>query len=590
MKRSEINEMDKWDLSPLFKNNEEFYEALENFKTTYAEKVESLKGTLHTKQGIFDGYMFMEKSDLALEKLAQYAQLKSSADSSDPENQKMMAYLMSTYSVFAQKLAFFDTEILENKKKDLEACIADPKFKDLKRSLKELLRQKAHILSEKEEKLMAGQMEIGGKASKIFRDLTTNDFTFENVDGKPLSESSYSLFVKSSDEKIRKEAYQKLYGEYESHKFTLANAYDMQIKQDIFISKARKYSSTRAMKLYADNVDESVYDNLIEQVHAGFPLLHEYYKLRAKLMGKDKLQHWDVYTPLVEGFEKHTTYNEAVDIVEKALAPLGKEYTDKLKSGLTTERWVDKYENEGKRSGAFSSGSYETMPYILLNYKEDDMRDIFTMAHEGGHSMHSWYSHNNNCFFDSDYTIFEAEVASTFNEQLLAKYLLDNCDDDKERAYLLGKQLDDTIATLFRQTMFAEFEHRMHRIAEEGNPLTVDVIRAEYRKLLEAYFGPSMELNELSDMEGLRIPHFYTSYYVYKYATGISAAIALSTKVLNGGKEDLDHYKSFLKSGGSRYPLDSLRLAGVDMAQKEPVASAINHFAQLLEEFKQLIK
>lgn len=589
MKRNEQQAGDTWDLSPLFENNEAFYAALENFKTTYLAKAGTIKGTLCSKKGILDGYDFIRRSSLLLERLAQYAQLKNSADSSDMENQKMLSYLMMTASSYMQQLAFFDTEILSNDEKDLEAYIADKDFKDLKRTLTDLLRQKKHILDEEGERLLAGQMEVGSKASKIFQDLTTNDFNFGTIDGKPLSESTFSLFLKDSDEGLRKQAYNQLYSEYENHKYTLANTYEMQIKQDIFVSKARGYASTRAMKLYDDNVDESVYDNLIAQIHEGFPVLHDYYALRAKLMGKDRLHHWDVYTPLVEGFERHTTYDEAVAIVEKALSPLGKEYTDTLKNGLTAARWVDKYENEGKRHGAFSSGTYESYPYILLNYKEDDMRDIFTIAHEGGHSMHSWYATHNNTFFDYDYTIFEAEVASTFNEQLLAGYLLDNSTNKAEKAYLLGKQLDDLIATLFRQTMFAEFEHQAHCIAEEGNPLTVDVLRDVYRKLLEAYFGPMMEFSNLSDMEGLRIPHFYSSYYVYKYATGVSAAIALSKKVLGGGQDDLEHYKAFLKSGGSRYPLDSLRLAGVDMSKKEPVQAAIAHFAQLLKQFTALI-
>ena len=306
-------------------------------------------------------------------------------------------------------------------------------------------------------------------------------------------------------------------------------------------------------------------------------------------MGLDKLAHYDVYVPLVPGVQKNTPYEEAVETIGEALAPLGKEYVSILKKGLTTDRWVDRYENKGKRSGAFSSGGYTGAPYILLNYKEDVLRDLFTVAHEGGHSMHSYYSARNNPYFHYDYTIFEAEVASTFNEQLVSKHLLENAEDKKTKAFILSKGLDDIVATLFRQTMFAEFEDITHRLSEEGVPLTVDLLRSEYRKLLELYFGPSVGFEEESDLEGLRIPHFYSSFYVYKYATGLSAAIALSQKVLNGGKKEKDDYLAFLKSGGSTYPIDSLRKAGVDMEKREPVEMALKHFTSLLDEFEALL-
>ncbi|HKM08328.1 MAG TPA: M3 family oligoendopeptidase, partial [Sphaerochaeta sp.] len=351
----------------------------------------------------------------------------------------------------------------------------------------------------------------------------------------------------------------------------------------------RGYESCRQKALFPDNVPMSVYDNLVDSVHEALPSLHRYYQLRARLMGLDKLAHYDVYVPLVAGVQKNTPYEEAVETISEALAPLGEEYVSILKKGLTTERWVDRYENKGKRSGAFSSGCYTGKPYILLNYKEDVLRDLFTVAHEGGHSMHSYYSAKNNPYFHYDYTIFEAEVASTFNEQLVAKHLFETAKDKKTKAFILSKGLDDIVATLFRQTMFAEFEDITHRLSEEGTPLTVDLLRSEYRKLLELYFGPSVELEEESDLEGLRIPHFYSSFYVYKYATGISAAIALSQKVLNGGEKEKSDYLTFLKSGGSTYPIDSLKKAGVDMERKEPVEMALKHFSSLLDEFESLV-
>lgn len=590
MKRNEINEKDTWDLTPLYDSDKAFYDALKVFENTKIAEAEALNGKITlNKESLLNSFSWLEKSDIELENLFQYAQLKTSSDSSNVENLKMMSAVTTVYTKYVTALAFWDSEILSLDEDTFNNYLNDSDFEHLKVTLFRLKRQKEHILDEKSEKILAAQMEVGSKASKIFSDLTNVDFKFGEINGKPLTQSTFSLFLKDEDEEIRKKAYTQLYKVYKDHQYTLANTYETSIRQDIFSSKVRGYKSTRSKKLFGDNVDEKVYDNLIEQVHNGLDTLHKYYGLRAKLMNKEKIKHYDVYTSLVKGYETHHSYDQAVDLVIKALSPLGEEYTSILKDGLTKNRWVDKYENEGKRSGAFSSGTYTSYPYILLNYKEDDLRDIFTMAHEGGHSMHSYYSAKNNNYFNHSYTIFEAEVASTFNEQLLAKYLLDNAKDNKEKAYILGKQIDDILATLFRQTMFAEYEHIMHKLAEEGSPITVDVMRSEYRKLLELYFGDSVELLEESDMEGLRIPHFYSSYYVYKYATGISAAIALSKKVLNGDEKDLSQYMSFLKSGGSLFPIDTLKLAGVDMSKETAIISAIDHFKQMIEEFEKLV-
>jgi oligoendopeptidase F len=316
--------------------------------------------------------------------------------------------------------------------------------------------------------------------------------------------------------------------------------------------------------------------------------LHEYYSIRKKALGVDKLKHYDVYVPLVKSVETKTTYEEAVEICRNALAPLGKEYTDRLCDGLLNG-WTDRYENVGKRSGAFSSGCYVGNPYILLNYNEENIRDVFTMAHEGGHSMHSWYSVHNNPFMCYDYTIFEAEVASTFNEELVFEYLLKNAKDEEMKKYLLAMRADDILATLFRQTMFAEFELKAHEFVESGTPLTAELLRKTYRQLLELYFGPEMNFEDNSDMEGLRIPHFYSAFYVYKYATGISAALALAHRVTTGGEKERNDYFEFLKSGGSRYPIESLKIAGVDMESIEPVQAACNTFKEIVEQLKQII-
>ena len=340
--------------------------------------------------------------------------------------------------------------------------------------------------------------------------------------------------------------------------------------------------------LYGNKVPTSVYHNLIECIHKNLPTLHEYYSIRKKALGVDKLKHYDVYVPLVKSVETKTTYEEAVEICRNALAPLGKEYTDRLCDGLLNG-WTDRYENVGKRSGAFSSGCYVGNPYILLNYNEENIRDVFTMAHEGGHSMHSWYSVHNNPFMCYDYTIFEAEVASTFNEELVFEYLLKNAKDEEMKKYLLAMRADDILATLFRQTMFAEFELKAHEFVENGTPLTAELLRKTYRELLELYFGPEMNFEDNSDMEGLRIPHFYSAFYVYKYATGISAALALAHRVTTGGEKERNDYFEFLKSGGSRYPIESLKIAGVDMESVEPVQAACNTFKEIVEQLKEIM-
>jgi oligoendopeptidase F len=327
----------------------------------------------------------------------------------------------------------------------------------------------------------------------------------------------------------------------------------------------------------------------VATVNDNLDALHRYYSLRKRVLKLPELRHYDVYTPLVPSVQKKTTWNEAVDLISAAVDPLGDEYVSTLRSGLLG-RWADRYENKGKRSGAFSAGSYTGDPYILMNYKEDSIRDVFTLAHEGGHSMHSWYSARSNPFMHYSYTIFEAEVASTFNEELLFRHLEKNADNKELRLYLINKRADDLLSTLYRQTMFAEFEKITHELEEGGTPLTVENLRAEYRKLLAKYFGPEMVFEESSDLEGLRIPHFYRAFYVYKYATGISAALALAERVLSGGAAEREDYFAFLKSGGSRFPIESLKIAGVDMSSPQPVRAACRVFGRLVEELEKLLR
>jgi oligoendopeptidase F len=588
--RSEIKETDKWDLSSLFASPADWDKGLHELEDMTTE-APSYKGKLIAgKASLLSTFAWYEKVSILAERLGCYAMLEYNADASDGENIRRYALVSQAYSDLGAALSFFAPELLSIDDKTYASYLDDPDFLPYKVFMAKNRRFKEHVLDEKDEKILALQGECGSTAHLTFSDLTNVDMEFGSIDGKPLTQSTFSTFMISPDRNLRKKAYDQFYQVFLAHQHTLGRLYEGSVKQDIFISKVRNYPSSRAMALYPDKVDGAVYDSLVSSVHDGFDDLHHFYEVKRKALHLDKLAHWDVYTPLVGGISYNTSYDDAVGTVCKALQPLGQSYVDTIHAGLTGERWVDRYENKGKRSGAFSSGCFTSKPYILLNYTGETLNDLFTMIHEGGHSMHSYYSKKNNPFFQYDYTIFEAEVASTFNEQLLAHYLLDHAKDDQTKAFIIGKQLDDIVATLFRQTMFAEFEDKAHKSVEGGEPLTIESIRTMYGSLLHEYFGDKVEFAPYSDMEGLRIPHFYSAFYVYKYATGISAAIALCEKVLNGGEKERNDYLSFLKSGGSLYPMESLRKAGVDMQSGEAVKEAIAHFRKLLSEFETLLK
>jgi oligoendopeptidase F len=476
--------------------------------------------------------------------------------------------------------------------KDMETFLKHAKIADYHVYLQKILRYRPYILSEKEEKIIALHSEGENLAHDTFSVLTNVDFNFGVIDTKegkrPLSQSTFSVFMENPDRDLRKKAYETFYGCFETHKTTLASLYSGSVKQDVINARVRSYPSAIAASLFPDNVSEEVYDNLISTVGNNLDILHRYYSLRKKVLKIQELRHYDVYAPLVPTVTKKTSWNEAVELVCDSLKPLGDEYISTLRAGLFG-RWADRYENKGKRSGAFSAGSFTGDPYILMNYKDDSIRDVFTLAHEGGHSMHTYYAAKNNPFMHYNYTIFEAEVASTFNEELLFRFLEKNSGDRELKLYLLNKRADDLLATLYRQTMFAEYEKITHALEEGGTPLTAELLRGEYRKLLKKYFGSQMVLEEVSDLEGLRIPHFYSAFYVYKYATGVSAALALADKVASGGEKDRENYFTFLKSGGSRFPIDALKVAGVDMSSPEPVNAACQTFKRLVEELEKML-
>lgn len=582
--RDQVKENDKWDLSSLYPCDEAWESDLELLKKKQ-EEAGKFKGTLgNSPARLLEAIKWLSSAYMLAEQVYVYASLKYSAESNDPENQRKFGLATQAYTDLAAATSYFDPEVL--KVKNIPKWIDDKDFDDCRVFLNRIVRRKEHTLSPGEEQILAKQAEIQETPSKTFEILTNVDMDFGESDGRPLSQGTWSVFMLDPDREVRKNAYNRFYGEYKAHEQTLATLYAGSVKQDIFNARIRGFDTALDAALFVDDIPKSVYTGLIEAVHKAFPVLHRYYALRKRILGVDELRHYDVYVPLVSSVKTHKTYEQAAEIVKNALKPLGDDYVKTIYKGITSDRWVDRYENKGKRSGAFSSGGFVGAPYILLNYNEDVLGDVFTLAHEGGHSMHSLYSKNNNPFLSYEYTIFEAEVASTFNEQLVARYLTENAESSEMKTYILAKQIDDIIATLFRQTMFAEFELLCHTQQEQGQPLTVSTIRKTYRGLLESYFGPDMVFEENSDLEGLRIPHFYSAYYVYKYATGISAAIALSERVLNGGYREREDYLDFLKSGGSTFPIQSLKKAGVDMSTQRPVEAATRKFESLLQQFE----
>lgn len=592
-KRSEVPASDKWNLSSIYKSNEQWEEELKKLPSL-TEKVTAFKGKLgESAETLLAALKALEAAELQLETVYHYASLQHEADEDDSEATDRDGRAMMAYTQLQSEISFMDPELLAIPEETLRQWIARPEFADYKIYVEKLLHYNKYTLSEKEERLLSLQMQPAQTPYNAFSVLENVDlnkqFGTVNVNGeeKPLTQTTFTTLLKNQDRKVRQQTYKQFYKKFEDFQNVIAAIYAGSVNQDIFSMRARGYDSSLQQALYGNKVPLSVYHNLIECVHKNLDSLHEYYSLRKKIMGLDELRHYDVYVPLVKSVAMHHSYEESVEICRKALAPLGKEYTDRLCNGLLNG-WCDRYENVGKRSGAFSSGSYIGDPYILLNYDADDIRDVFTMTHEGGHSMHSWYSVHNNPFLSYDYTIFEAEVASTFNEELVFEYLLKNAKSEDEKKYLLAMRADDILATLYRQTMFAEFELKTHEAVENGTPLTAELLRKIYRELLELYFGPEMHFEENSDMEGLRIPHFYSAFYVYKYATGISAALALAKRVTNGGEAEREDYFKFLKSGGSRYPIESLRIAGVDMESTEPVQAACDTFKEIVEQLKKL--
>ncbi|HPV41612.1 MAG TPA: oligoendopeptidase F [Spirochaetota bacterium] len=588
--RNSIPEGHKWDLTPLYATDqawESHYGEVEKDLPRY----DTYRGRLADSAAILrEAVEFDLSVSRNLEKLYTYAHLRSDEDKSNQHYLGFHQRAMNLYTRASELSSYMTPEIQAIPDDVIAGFLKDPSMAQYGFYFEKILRYRPHTLSAEIEEIIAMSVDMSHAASEIFSQLDNADLTFGHIadeTGKEveLSHGNFSSFLQSQDRVIRQKAFFQYYRSYDNHKNSIAAALHYSNKRDRFYSRVRNFENCRRSALFSDNVQDEVYDNLIETVRKNLAPLFRYLDFRKKILGLDELHFYDTYVPIVKDVPYAMPYEEAVETCVRALAVLGKEYTGTLEKGLLGG-WVDRYENRGKRSGAYSSGCYDSPPYILMNYRDDNINSLYTLIHEAGHSMHSWYSNRNQPYQYHDYTIFVAEVASTFNEALLSGHLLDRYGNDKKmKAYILNREIDNIRATLFRQTMFAEFEKLSHRAVEENRPLTLDALRELYRGLLKDYFGDSLVIDEDLTLECLRIPHFYSSFYVYKYATGISAAIALSRKVIREGEPARDAYLRFLALGGSGFPLDELRAAGVDMSQPGPIEEAISYFGSLVDLF-----
>jgi len=591
--RDQVKPADTWDLSSLYADDaawESEFGKWEKLIPRYAK----FRGTLgQSPAALAKCLRFDSRFDRVGERLGNYASLKAAENMADSRYQRMLGRFQNAATRAGEAASFIRPEILEIPTARLKKFLAAKVLRRYRLQLERLLRYKPHTLSRGEERLLAMQAEMAGAPDKIFRQLTDADLKFGTVRDEKgheveLSNATFTLFLHSPDREVRRTAFHQFYAQYRGHENALAAALASSVQKDVYYARARSYPSAREASLFHDNVPVSVYDNLIAAVRAKLPAVYRYFALRRKKMRLRDIHHYDTYVPILIELDTRHTWNQAVDVVVGALEALGDEYCRVLDAGLRG-RWCDRYPNQGKRSGAFSSGTYDGWPYILMNYQPDVLDHVFTLAHEAGHSMHSYYSAKCQPYEYYNYTIFVAEVASTFNEQLLSRYLLQRAKSDRERAYLVNRELDAIRTTIVRQTMFAEFEKITHALVESGEPLTVECLKTEYGKLLDTYFGPDFAIDDELRLECLRIPHFYSAFYVYKYATGLSASIALSERVLSGGKRELDDYLSFLQGGCSKWPLELLRDAGVDMTSPAPVETALARFERLVEQLDEFL-
>lgn len=589
MNRENIESKYKWDLTPIFSSEDDF----NNLYKDVESKIEKFKS--HEKimgnnaESFYNAINDYYKISRDLDKLQVYTDLLSDIDTSNNNNQALKLKVINLLDKWNKATFFITPTILKKDYKEIENFYEEkPKLKEYETIIKREFRYKEHILSDIEEKLLSSMTKMFNKNYETYELLKDSDITFGNITDENNKEveltcSNYSIYIESNNRRVRKEAFATLYSTYKQFINTFASTLSGNINENVTIAKIKKFPSTLNWCLYADELDETIYNNLINTVSDNMNTLYKYYALKKDLLNLEELHLYDIYTPIVKNFDKKYPYEEAKEIVLKALSVLGDDYIEVLKNGLDNN-WVDVYPTKAKRTGGYSGGCYDTAPYILLNYF-DKYNDMSTLAHEAGHSMHSYYTRSNNSYQYGNYSIFVAEVASTVNEILLSKYLLKTSNSKKEKLFILDNLMSLFKATIYRQTMFAEFEQKIYFDAENDIPLTADYLSSVYYELNKKYFGDDVVIDDDIKYEWARIPHFYYNFYVYKYATGLSAACHIANDILSGKEHAVDNYKEFLKCGSKKSPIESLKLAGVDLSKKEVVESAISMFNDTIDEF-----
>ena len=589
MERSTIENKFKWTIDEMYPDESSIEKDIKKVKDLI-EEVKKYKGTLaDSEENLYKALNISEEASRILQNLYVYTHMKSHEDTRINKNQANATKTDMLSTELSMATSYMVPEIIAMDSEKLENYLKTEKLSHYKKYVDDILRLKPHTLNEREEELLAAVSDLSGVPENIYDMLSFADLQFPEIEDEKgekvkVTHSNFSLFLKSKDQRVRKDAFEAMYSIYGQFKNTFASTLYGGIKSEIFYAKTRKYESALQGSLFQDDVSVEVYDNLIAAVHENLDSLNKYMDLKKTFLGLDKINMYDLYVPLTENFDMEIPYEKAQEIILEALKPLGEEYLENVKKAFA-EGWIDVYDNEGKQGGAYSWGSYDSKSYILLSYK-DDLNSLFTLIHEMGHSMHSYYSKNNQPYLYSGYKIFVAEVASTLNELLLINYLLKNASSKEERVYLLNYYLEQFRTTVYRQTMFAEFEKICHEKVEGGEPLTAEEFTNIYYDLNKQYYGESCEVNEDIGLEWARIPHFYSNFYVYKYATGFSAASALSKQILEEGESAVARYKEFLKSGGSDFPLNQLRKAGVDMEKKESVDKALHVFKDLVDDLE----
>lgn len=592
--RDQIDSKYKWNIEAMIPDESVISGELEAIKKEAEAYGEDFTGRL-TESADTLLAAFQKRDDIwrRLEKIYVYARMRRDENNAETKYQAMADQCNSVIAAVSASMAFFTPELLSASEETILAYIdAVPGLEIYRFAICDTMRQKAHILTQAEENILAQMSEITGATNDIFTMLNNADIKFgtiidEDGDETEVTHGNFIKFMESHDRDVRKNAYNAVYDAYKELINTIASAYNYNTKTDVVSARIRKYESARAAALSGDNIPAEVYDNLVAEVHKNLPAMHRYVELRKKLLGVDKLYMYDMYVPLIKLPETSVSFEEGLDIMRDALQPLGEEYLTKMNKGIE-EGWIDVYENKGKTSGAYSFGCYDSYPYILLNYT-DTLKDVFTIIHEMGHSMHSRYTRDEQPYIYGSHSIFTAEVASTVNESLLMQHLLRTEDEKEMRKYLLNMHLEEFRTTLFRQTMFAEFEDITHKAIESGETLTAEWMCQQYEDLNAQYYGSAVEKDDVIRYEWARIPHFYNAFYVYKYATGYSAATAISKKILTEGKPAAQDYIRFLKTGESDHPIELLKIAGVDMSSPLPVQQAMETFNQLLDEFESLL-